>query len=185
MIYCKLFSRAKVDRRTRKFLQKNFFYFSISTFLVNFGGYNKNKNKQMFVLNGSIILKVKRLLRFYYSVRSLERAFDNLIMKFACTPCGDGEKGAEKILKIIAEKCELSKLWNYIDGVVVKLSPEERRALKTYAALRCGVKKLDDERRKTLRRSVMKFTRHARRIESFCEGIRLVNKYYCVISPCA
>ena len=137
----------------------------------------------MFVLNGRIILKVKRILRFYFSAESLEGAFDNLIMKFACAPYSDAERGAERILKIICEKGELSKLWNYLDGVMVTLSPEERGALQSYAALRCGVKKLDDNMRKKLRRSVMKFTRHARRLEGFTEGLRLVSKYYCLIAP--
>ncbi|MDE5722123.1 MAG: hypothetical protein K2I30_05240 [Clostridia bacterium] len=129
-------------------------------------------------------MKVKKILRFYFSAESLERAFDNLIMRYACASAErDGERSAERILYVLGEKNELSKLWGYINTVVPTLSSAERKALEEYAALRCGIKKLGDEKRRLLRRSVIKFTRRARRLESFAEALRLVSKYYCLISP--
>ncbi|MDE7181774.1 MAG: hypothetical protein K2O41_01905 [Clostridia bacterium] len=129
-------------------------------------------------------MKVKKILRFYFSAESLERAFDNLITRYALASAErGGEESAERILRVLGEKDELAKLWRYIDTVVPTLPPAEQSALKEYAALRCGIKRISDEKRKLLRRSVIKFTRRARRLESFIEGLRLVAKYYCLISP--
>lgn len=130
-------------------------------------------------------MKVKRVLRFYFFAEGLERTLDKLIMKTACAPDADAEGGAERILKLIDEKRELSKLWSYLDGILSGFTEAERGALKSYAALRCGLKRLDDDGRKSLRRAVMKFTRRARRIESFRAGLQLVSGYYCIICPYA
>jgi len=127
-------------------------------------------------------MRIKNVLRFYYSADSLERAFDNLIMGRACRfDDGGGEECAEKICRLIGEKSELSYLYNYLDGVITKLPEADRSALSEYAALRGGVKQLGSEKIKLLKRAVMKFVRRARRLASFKEGLALVGKYYCLL----
>lgn len=128
-------------------------------------------------------MKVKRVLRFYFSAESLERAFDNLIIKYACNSAYSyaGYSCADAICKIIGEKKELSTLWGYLDGVIGGLSETERLSLETYAAMRCGIKKLCDDKRKEIKRAAMKFTRRARRLASFENALGLVGKYYCLL----
>ena len=49
-------------------------------------------------------MKIKGILRFYFSVESLESAFEKLILARACLPFADADKNAEKILAIIERK---------------------------------------------------------------------------------
>ncbi len=127
-------------------------------------------------------MRIKNVLRFYYSADSLERAIDNLITGRAYNSAGSGgEECAEKICELIGEKSELSVLYNYLDGVITTLPEAERCALENYAVLRGGVKQLGEERIKLLKRAVMKFVRRARRLASFKEGLALVGKYYCLL----
>ena len=127
-------------------------------------------------------MKVKRILRFYYCAESLERAFDNLIMKIATSSFDKSSLNcADRLCRIIDEKNELSKLWGYLDGVIPKLSEEERASLEEYARLRCGIKRLGADDVKRIRRAVVKFMRHARRLEDFSRGAQLVYKYYCLL----
>ena len=128
-------------------------------------------------------MKVKRILRFYYCAESLERAFDNLIFKIASSSFDKSSFDcADRLCRIIDEKSELAKLWSYLDGIIPALSEEERSSLEEYAKLRCGIKRLAAEDIKRLRRAVVKFRRHARRLECFYKGLRLVYKYYCLMS---
>ena len=127
-------------------------------------------------------MKVKRILRFYYCAEGLERAFDNLIMKIATSSFDKScFQGADRLCRIIEEKSELSRLWEYLDGIIPRLSEEERASLEEYAKLRCGIKKLDADDVKRLRRAVVKFKRRARRLNNFSKGVELVGKYYCLI----
>ena len=52
-------------------------------------------------------MKIKGILRFYFSVESLESAFEKLILARACLPFADADKNAEKILAIIESKKEM------------------------------------------------------------------------------
>ena len=127
-------------------------------------------------------MKVKRILRFYYCAEGLERAFDNLIMKIAVSSFDKScFSGADRLCRIIAEKSELSRLWDYLDGIIPCLSEEERVSLEEYAKMRCGIKKLGADDVKRLRRAVVKFKRRARRLNNFSKGVELVGKYYCLI----
>ena len=128
-------------------------------------------------------MKVKRILRFYFCADSLERAFDNLIINNAYKSVQpySGELYAEKICALLEEKKALSWLWYYLDGVIGGITEEERGALESYAKMRFGIKNLDDEKRREIKRAAIKFKRRARRIESFNEALQLINKYYALI----
>lgn len=128
-------------------------------------------------------MKVKRLLRFYFFADSLERALDNLILKYAYTSGGkEGERCAQILCELIGEKDKLNGLWLYLDAVASSLSEEEREILRGYASMRCGIKRVGQDRQRAIKRSVIKFTRRAKRLCSFKEEIEIVGKYYCVIS---
>lgn len=129
-------------------------------------------------------MKNKRLLRFYFKADDLERALDNLILYRACASADSAKGGefcAQKIIALVAAKDELSSLWNYIDGVMQRLAIEEREVLKGYALARCGIKRLPKDSQRAVKKCVVKFVRHARNIERFGEGIKLVNEYYCLM----
>lgn len=129
-------------------------------------------------------MKNKRLLRFYFKADDLERALDNLILHRACASADfvrGGEFYAQKIISLVAAKDELSSLWNYLDGVMTGLAPEEREVLKGYALARCGIKRLPKDSQMEIKKCVVKFVRHARNIKRFGEGIKIVNEYYCLM----
>lgn len=125
----------------------------------------------------------KRLLRFYFNADGLEGALNNLIINAACSSayCVDGwEHYAERILAITEAKERLSELWQYIDGVISVLKCHEVQTLKGYALMRCGIKKLDPTKQREIKRVVTKFSRHARLLDRYAEGMRLVAEYYCL-----
>ena len=126
-------------------------------------------------------MKAKKVLKFYFSAEGLERYIGGLILKLACDFCGDGDKAAERICSLIEEKRALSRLWSYLDGVIEKFSERERDTLKFYANLRRCANSLPEEIYRETKRVVTKFTRRARRLESFNRERELVNKYYCVL----
>ena len=129
-------------------------------------------------------MKVKRVLRFYFCADSLDRAFDNLILNNACKSVQpySGEMYGERICALLEEKQVLSKLYIYLDAVLGEITQGDREALESYALMRCGIKRLDDERRKEIKRAAMKFKRHARRLESFKDALKLISKYYALIT---
>ena len=122
-------------------------------------------------------MKPKRILRFYFGAESLERAFDNLIMQKAFDFGADTLETAERLCTVIDEKMRLERLWTYLDGVLSVFSEEDRVALKNYSSRRT----FDDAERRAVKRAVIKFTRHARRICEFSDGISVLKKYYCLI----
>ena len=133
-------------------------------------------------------MNVKRILRFYFYADTLEKVFDGIIFHSALSSAyiAESELCAERICGLIGEKQELSEFWEYLDKILSGFSENERSALYRYASLRCGIKKLSDEERKAIKRAAVKFTRRARRIESFFFFFRLVGKYYSLIpSECA
>ncbi len=129
-------------------------------------------------------MKSKRLLRFYFGADALDGAMQNLILGCALG-AGEGIQNtlgcAEKMADIIAAKEELGRLWRYLDGVVAGLDVRTRTALYDYAMARCGVSSLPPDKRREYKRAVVKFTRHARNAARFCEGLRMVDEYYCLI----
>lgn len=129
-------------------------------------------------------MKIKRLLKFYFSADSLERAFDKLIVARACSSganLADGAECAEYLIELIWEKSELQRLWAYLDGVIAGLSERDCRTLRTYSQMRYGLTSVDAERRKEIRRAAVKFRRRARRTEDFYAGVALVGKYYAML----
>lgn len=142
-----------------------------------------NKRTNVYILR--TVLKIKKILRFYFFADSLEKALNNLIINsaFSSANSPEVETYAERICNLIGEKQSLSRLWEYLDGILSGLSVEERAVLKGYAEMRCGIKKLCDEKRREIKRVAVKFTRRARRLESFVTAMGLVSKYYCVIAP--
>ena len=125
-------------------------------------------------------LKVKKLLRFYYSADGLEKLIDGKIMKcaFGYSSCIDG---AERICALIEEKSELARLWNYLDGLIKEFSEEDKSSLKRYALMRCGLKTQPPDTYKGIKRAAVKLVRHARRLYDYGRAIELVNYYYCVL----
>ena len=94
----------------------------------------------------------------------------------------DGEGTAELIISLIDEKAKLSGLWLYLDGVIENLDGADRHSLQSYASARGSVKNFDESVKREWRRAVAKFVRRARRLKSFAEAIKLVGKYYCLLS---
>lgn len=129
-------------------------------------------------------MKSKRLLRFYFNADSLENALDRLIMRYAyksADGAADGQFYAERILAVIAAKDRLAELWAYLDVVIPALGVENCKALQRYADMRTGINRLSVEERREIKRAVIKLVRHARIIDRFADGIRLVNEYYCLM----
>lgn len=125
----------------------------------------------------------KRVLRFYFSADRLNGALDNLILKGALRSQGEeGEVSAQKIIKLISAKRELSLLWGYMNGVMQSFSEEDELTLFRYAYMRCGISRLDGEERKRVRRVYVRFFRKAARLKNFGEALSLVNVYYALMS---
>ncbi len=125
----------------------------------------------------------KRILRFYFRADALNALMDNIILAYALRSAEGtlrGEYYAGRISEFIGAKVELSSLWNYLDGVISAMREEEVETLKFYALTRKGINGLDEDVRRRVKRSVIKFTRRARGLERFRCGIRLVGEYYCM-----
>ena len=130
-------------------------------------------------------MKVKRLIKFYFSAESLNKTLDNLIATVALKSdewVGNGEKCAEKICGLISAKDRLQELWAYLDGVMEKLTLRDRDVLRLYGGLRVGIKRFPVDEAREIRRAAVKFSRHAVNVGRFTEGVRLVNSYYCIFS---
>lgn len=131
-------------------------------------------------------MKCKRLLKFYFYAESLNTALDRLITAVALKSqerAGGGEECAERIIEIIREKDELSRLWNYLDGVLKSFSESEIQILKFYGGLNSGLYSLNKETIKKIKTAAIKFSRRARFILRYENAVRLVLDYYCLLSP--
>lgn len=130
---------------------------------------------------------IKKLLRFYFSAGSLERALNNLIEGIACRSA-EGIRGcayyADKILAVTAVKEELAALWAKLDSIVSAMSDNDVKSLKRYASMRTGVSKLDIAEKRELHRATVKFSRRAEgRLKSAGAAYRTVCVYYGIINP--
>lgn len=126
-------------------------------------------------------MKSKKILRFYFTAEGVDRALNNLMDAVALGSVNDARGGAEcaaRLCDIIMIKERLGELWRYLDGVIGGMSREERLLLERYGKMRCGLSRLGEEERRSLRRVAVKFTRHARGVDRFAEGLKLVCKYY-------
>lgn len=129
-------------------------------------------------------MKSKKLLRFYFASEELNRALDNFIVKAAYDSgglAGGGLIYAERICALIRAKRELGELWGYLDRVIGGLAEEERLILAKYGRMRRGISKVEESERRAIRRAAVKFSRHARRLGKYTEGIRLVGEYYSLL----
>ncbi|MDE6557999.1 MAG: hypothetical protein K2K39_02720 [Clostridia bacterium] len=129
-------------------------------------------------------MKIKKLLRFYYSAGSLNGALDNIIMHVALSAGGDTFSGceayADKIADIIGAKAKLADLWARLNTVLCDMTDRDVKALKRYAALRTGV---DGEEKREIHRAVVKFTRRAARLLKGAEAeYKILCAYQCLLS---
>lgn len=123
-------------------------------------------------------MKIKGILRFYFSVESLESAFEKLILARACLPFADADKNAEKIFAIIESKKEIGRLWLYVDSVICGLRAEERARLCAFAERRADGERVTNAEKN----AVVKFTRRASRLKEFYKNIETLKDYYALIS---
>jgi len=132
------------------------------------------------------VVKTKRILKFYFCAEELENALDHLIYKHALSSgehTYNGERVAEKILKLTESKSLLGELWAFLDGVIKRFDRQSVAVLYKYAMMRYGINRLCDSERKFLRRVVVRFTRRiAGRLFRYARGIGLVDDYYCLLN---
>lgn len=134
---------------------------------------------------GSAAMKIKNLLRFYFSAGSLNDALDRLITHLAVSSgldtYGGCELYAERISAIVADKQKLSELWARLDGVISNMTERDRQTLKAYAALRVGAK---GGEKKEFHRAAVKFARRAGGlVAGGGEVFKVLGTYRCLISP--
>lgn len=132
---------------------------------------------------GVCVLKVKALLRFYFSADALERHLNNLIYKRALRSfAGSCAAEAEEVIGIISAKEELSLLWDYLDGVLSAMPPEDVSVLKGYARMRRGIARLSAEEQRAVRRAAVKFTRRAGRgLVRYRRAVCILSSLYCML----
>lgn len=130
-------------------------------------------------------VKIKSLMRFYFSAGSLNRALDNIITRLALSSGQDTFAGCEeyfdKICKVLEDKRSLSELWARLDGVLCNMTERDRATLKFYAAARGGVK---GEEKREIHRAAVKFARRADSLLKSCSELySIMCTYRCLISP--
>lgn len=128
-------------------------------------------------------VKIKSLMRFYFSAGSLDRALDNIITRLALSSGQDIYGGCEeyfdKIVKVLSDKRSLAELWARLDGVMSNMTERDRATLKFYAAARRGVK---DGEKKEIHRAAVKFARRAAGLLKSCEKLfSVLCAYRCLI----
>lgn len=129
-------------------------------------------------------MKIKQLVRFYFSADYLNEELDGIILSYACKSANylkSGEYYFQRIAAVIEAKCKLNALWGYLDNVMSGITARERAVLKYYGDLRHGIAKLDEGRKKEIKRVAVKFTRRARGVGRYSDGINMVKKYYCMM----
>ena len=130
-------------------------------------------------------MKIKNLLRFYYSAGSLDRALNNLIFRLAVKAGGDTYSGcepyADRIAGLIEVKGKLAQLWARLDEIVSGMTEADGAALKKYAYAR---RAYNGAEKRELHRAVVKFTRRAGGLLSGGEKLyKLMCAYCCLLSP--
>ena len=129
-------------------------------------------------------VKIKILLRFYFSAGSLNRALDNLILHLALAAGQDAYRGCgeyfDRITKLISDKSELSVLWAELDGVISGMTERDRAALSLYGGARGGIA---EGWKREVHRAAVKFSRRAGRLLAVRGGYyQLLRTYRCLIS---
>lgn len=153
-------------------------------FTVIFYGYNTNVNKQTFVLTEGKHMNMKRLLRFYYCAESLDRAFDNIILRRACESARSMREGgeiAEELCKLIEKRRELAVLWERLDGVLGEMDKGDAEFLERYAGSREGMRSFGDDGLKRIRRLTAKISRRLS-LDGLNGAVAVLDGYYCLLS---
>ena len=124
-------------------------------------------------------MKVKILLKFYFNAASFNDRLDKLITYNACKVEG---YGFDSVTALIGDKGKLCNLKIYLEKRFESLTKEDIRALKTYSALRVGIKNLDEKTRREIKRAVMKFTRKLTYIDGHKEEVATLSKYRAILN---
>lgn len=124
-------------------------------------------------------MKVKILLKFYFNAAALNNRLDRLITYNACRAEGCG---FDRVTELIEDKSKLCNLMSYLEGIFERLTEEDMVALKGYAVLRVGIKNLEDENKRKIKRAVMKFVRKLTYIEWHKEEVATVLKYRAILN---
>ena len=122
-------------------------------------------------------MKLKALLKFYFSADFLNAYLDGAVLKYALNYAGEAEEIADLIFAVTLRKRALKALWGYMDNAFAALTDKEREALRGYARLRERVEK------NAKKRASAKFSRRAAGINAFAEGIELVKEYVRILAP--
>lgn len=122
-------------------------------------------------------MKNKLILKFYFGADRLNEGLDRLVMSYAFGAL-ECERAAARIEKIIEFKAELCEFYDYLDGVFSGLAERDRRTLENYSKSKKRFVSLGESERREIKRCLVKFYRHARRIENFLPLIEVVGKYY-------
>lgn len=129
-------------------------------------------------------MKLKRILKFYFSAEKLNKSLDGTITRYALASADysvSAESCAEKICAVIETKKAFSQLYDYINGIMCKFGADEVKTLEYYANLRGGILKLPEGARREFKRVLTKFSRKGSGIERFKEGLRAVDAYFAVL----
>ena len=139
----------------------------------------------VFVFSGGAEVKIKKLLRFYFSADSLNRALDNIITRLALASGEDVfsgcERYAERIASVIEVKSELCGLWARLDQIIGAMTERDKFTLKRYAAMRTGPVGAD---KREIHRAAVKFARRSGGLLSGSQNVyKILCAYQCLISP--
>lgn len=80
-------------------------------------------------------MKVKHVLKFYFTAGDAEKRLDRLILKRAVS-CGGGRDAyecAERVAGLVEKKMALGEFYRFLDGAMRPFSVDEREVLRRYA----------------------------------------------------
>jgi len=128
---------------------------------------------------------LKRVLRFYFAAEALNSTLDKIIYSSAALSYKSGCTGAddfERVAKLVETKGLLSDFWARLNYVMERMAEMDVAALKRYASLRVGTRRLPEGEQRELHRAVTKFGRRAEGVlERSEEQLKCVMAYYCLI----
>ena len=126
--------------------------------------------------------KLKILLKFYFNAGTLNGWMDRLIEYGACRVEGES---FERVTGLIEDKRKLCNLMNYLEGRFERLTKRDRATLEKYSLLKVGIKRLEAEERREIKRAVMKFARRLTYIEQYKEELKTLQKYRAIVAGIA
>ena len=89
----------------------------------------------MFVFLRNDGMKVKHVLKFYFTAAAADERLDRLILKRATSVGGgrDAYECAERVAELVEKKMALGDFYRFLDGVMRAFSESERGVLREYA----------------------------------------------------